>query len=69
MSVVKEQIIAKLDKLPEPCLADVLEMVDSLVWRGGDQSESLLSVAGILSGEPITSAQIEKELYGGGKMP
>ena len=48
MSAVMKQLIAKLDKLPEPCLAEVLEVVDFLAWQSGDKSGSLLSVAGIL---------------------
>lgn len=64
MTPVKDQIIAKLDRLPEPCLNEVLDVVDFLAFPGNGKSESLLSVAGSLSGEPFTAEQIEEALYG-----
>jgi hypothetical protein len=64
MNALKETIIEKLDSLPEPTLRQVMEYLTFLTWRGAGEEPSLLSVAGGLSGTPISSAEIEQELYG-----
>ncbi|OCQ98495.1 hypothetical protein BCD67_08005 [Oscillatoriales cyanobacterium USR001] len=67
MESVKEKIVDKLESLPEQALQEVLIFVDFVAWRSHhqaeDSSDPLLSVAGILSGEPISSEEIETELY------
>jgi Protein of unknown function (DUF2281) len=65
MESVKEKIVDKLESLPEQALQEVLTFVDFVAWRhqAEDSSDPLLSVAGILSGEPISAEEIEAELY------
>jgi hypothetical protein len=67
MESVKEKIVDKLESLPEQALQEVLTFVDFVAWRSHhqaeDSSDPLLSVAGILSGEPISAEEIEAELY------
>jgi hypothetical protein len=64
MNALKETIIQKLDSLPEPTLRQVMDYLTFLTWRGADEESSLLSVAGGLSGTPMSAAEIERELYG-----
>jgi hypothetical protein len=64
MNALKETIIEKLDSLPEPKLRQVMDYLTFLTWRGAGEEPSLLSVAGGLSGTPISAAEIELELYG-----
>jgi len=64
MVVLKERIVEKLDRLPEPNLREVLNFVEFLTWRTAEQDEPLLSVAGILSGQMLSAEEIERELYG-----
>jgi len=64
MTALQERIMVKLQQLPEPALREVLDFVEFLAWRAAAQEDPLLSVAGILSGEPISVADIEEELYG-----
>ncbi len=66
MNALKETIIEKLDGLPEPALRQVMDYLTLLTRQGnGNGNEpSLLSVAGGLSGAPMSSAEIERELYG-----
>jgi hypothetical protein len=64
MNALKETIIEKLDGLPEPKLRQVMDYLTFLTWRGAGEKSSLLSVAGGLSGRPMSAAEIERELYG-----
>jgi hypothetical protein len=64
MTALQERIMEKLQQLPEPALREVFDFVEFLAWRASPQEDPLLSVAGILSGEPISAADIEEELYG-----
>jgi hypothetical protein len=64
MSALKESIVEKLDALPEPALRQVLDFVSCLVLRDGPEEASVLTVAGQLSGDPMSAAQIEAALYG-----
>jgi hypothetical protein len=66
MMALKEQIVEKLDHLPESNLRQVLSFVEFLTWRSSDQEDTLLSVAGILSGSPLSAEEIEQQLYDGG---
>ena len=62
--LLKERIVEKMDDLPEPALREVLNFVEFLTWRATAQNEPLLSIAGIFSGESLSSEMIESELYG-----
>jgi hypothetical protein len=42
----------------------VMDYLTFLTWRGAGEESSLLSVADGLSGTPMSSAEIEQELYG-----
>jgi hypothetical protein len=64
MSALKASIIEKLDALPDPALREVLDFMTFLTWRGVGEQRSLLEVAGVLSGEPVSARQIEEETYG-----
>jgi hypothetical protein len=64
MNALKKTIIEKLDSLPEPTLRQVMDFLTFLTWRGTGEESSLLSVAGGLSGPPMSAAEIERELYG-----
>jgi hypothetical protein len=64
MNALKETIIEKLDSLPEPKLRQVMDYLTFLTWRGNGEESSLLSVAGGLSGTPMSAAEVERELYG-----
>ena len=64
MTHLKERITESLDRLPEPMLFEVLDFIEFLNWRASDQKEEpLLTVAGTLSGKPISAETIERELY------
>jgi hypothetical protein len=63
METLKESLIEKLDHLPEAALRDVMDYVTFLAGRGAGEDSSLLTVAGSLSGEPMSAEQIEQELY------
>ncbi len=64
MNALKETIIEKLDSLPDPTLRQVMDYLTFLTWRGAGEEPSLLSVAGGLSGTPMSGAEIDRELYG-----
>ncbi|HEX3720662.1 MAG TPA: hypothetical protein VH595_22150 [Verrucomicrobiae bacterium] len=64
MNALKERIIEKLEGLPEPALKQVMDYLTFLRWQDVEEVSSLLSVAGGLSGPPISATEIEQELYG-----
>jgi hypothetical protein len=64
MNALKETIIEKLDSLPEPTLRQVMDYLTLLARQGNGNEPSLLTVAGGLSGTPMSAAEIEQELYG-----
>jgi hypothetical protein len=64
MSALKATIIEKLDSLPESALRQVMNYLSLLARPGDGQEPSLLSVAGGLSGPPMSAEEIERELYG-----
>lgn len=70
MDSLKEKIEEKLAILPTADLYEVLDFVDTLAKRQSQQSsppsseQPLLAIAGILAAEPLTSEEIERELYG-----
>lgn len=62
---VKEEIVQKLEHLPEPKLQEVLSFVDFLIWKGNESEEDqVLKVAGTLSGIALSAEEIEQALYG-----
>jgi hypothetical protein len=63
METIKESLIDKLDHLPEPALREVMDYVTFLERRGAGEDSSLLTIAGGLSGAPMSAEQIEQELY------
>ena len=63
MNALKETIIEKLDSLPEPTLRQVMDYLTLLARQGNGNPGSLLTVAGGLSGAPMSAAEIEQELY------
>jgi len=64
MSALRDSIIQKIDALPEPALRQVLDFVSFLAWKGADGEQSVLAVAGQLSGAPMSAHEIEQALYG-----
>jgi hypothetical protein len=64
MLALRERIVEKLEYLPEPNLRQVLDFVEFLTWKATDQEDPLLSVAGVLSGKPLSASEIEEALYG-----
>jgi hypothetical protein len=66
METLIEEIVDKLHHLPEPAVRKVLNLVEFLTEHGGDSvqevEEPLLSIAGILSGQPLTATEIDAEL-------
>jgi len=64
MDSLKDKIMDKLQDLPEPSLREVLNFIDFITWRSTTEEPSLLSMAGILSGNPVSAKEIEEEIYG-----
>jgi len=65
MISLKEKIKENLENLPEHKLYEVFNFIEFLRWKSSDQKEEpLLDITGILSGDPISAEDIEKELYG-----
>ncbi len=64
MYSLKEDIVEKLEQLPEPVLREVLEFVEFKLQKAMIQEEPLLEVAGVLSGNSLSAEEIELELYG-----
>jgi hypothetical protein len=63
--LVKDEIVRRLDHLPEPKLQEVLSFVEFLMWKTEEVEEDpVLSVAGTLSGKPLSAHEIEQVLYG-----
>jgi hypothetical protein len=69
METLIEEILTKLNDLPEQRLREVLRFVDHIKQsspnseKTGLFEEPLLSIAGMLSGEPLSAQAIEAELY------
>ena len=63
MNLLRERIIEKLQDFPDSELREILSFVDFLGWRSVKDEDSLLSVAGILSGKSLTGEEIERDLY------
>lgn len=62
MLSTKDKIIQKLDSFSELELTQLLEVVDRIKEEKSIE-DPLLNVIGILSGEPISTNSIDRELY------
>lgn len=62
MLSTKDKIIQKLDSFSELELTQLLEVVDRIKEEKLTE-DPLLNVIGILSGEPISTNSIDRELY------
>ena len=65
---LKEMIVQQIDDLPETSLREVLDLVEYLKKKqtppNWDVEDPILSVLGTISMEPLSSRQIDEELYG-----
>ena len=62
---LKNELIVKIRDLPDYRVREVLDFVDFLSDRMKVMEDSFLNISGCLSGKPMTSEEIDKELYGG----
>lgn len=62
--ILKDNLLEKINDLPEAKLQEVLDFVDFLRSRKSEVEDSILNVAGCLSGTPLSGSEIEEELYG-----
>ena len=62
---LKNELIVKIRDLPDYRVREVLDFVDFLSDRMRVMEDPLLNISGCLSGKPMTSEEIDKELYGG----
>lgn len=63
-TLLKEHISQELDKLSVPALKEVLKFIENVSQSTVPEEDPILSVAGILSGDGLSSEEIETELYG-----
>lgn len=61
---LKNELIVKIKDLPDYRVREVLDFVDFLSDRMKVMEDPLLNISGCLSGKPMTSEEIDKELYG-----
>ena len=64
MSPVKEQLMSKLELLPDRRLSEVLDFVEFIASRRNESDEPLLSLSGTLKATPLSAEALETELYG-----
>ena len=62
---LKNELIVKIKDLPDYMVREVLDFVDFLSDRMRVMEDPLLNISGCLSGKPMASEEIDKELYGG----
>ena len=62
--VLKQQLLEKVTDLSEARLQEVLDFIDFLRLREQKREDSILRVAGCLSGNPLSAEAIDEELYG-----
>ena len=60
-----EKLIEKISELPVACIHDVFNYIDYLRFRSQKDNDPIINVAGCLSGNSMTSPEIDAELYGG----
>jgi len=58
------ELLEKLSELPFHRRKEVLDFIEFLKVQERKQEETLLDVAGCLSGKPLSVHEIEEELYG-----
>lgn len=58
----RDIIIKKISDMPEPKLQEILDFIDFLRSKIIEEDDSILKVAGCLSGDALTSKDIEEEL-------
>ncbi len=61
---VKGELLTRLDDLSDARLQEVLDFVEFLSVKEKNGDDPVLSVAGCLSGNPLSAEEIEQELYG-----
>lgn len=61
---LRQKLLRKIAGLPEGRLREVIDFVDFLKLRERGERDSILEVAGCLSGSPLSAEEIEEELYG-----
>jgi hypothetical protein len=64
VDILRRRLAEKLAALEEPRLQEVLDFVDFLIMKERGGEDQVLNVIGCLSGEPMSSGEIERELYG-----
>ncbi len=62
--VLRRKLMENVADLRDVRLQEVLDFVDFLRMRQNGDEDSILEVAGCLSGSPLSAAEVEKELYG-----
>jgi hypothetical protein len=62
--VLKQQLLEKVTDLSEARLQEVLDFIDFLRLREQTYEDPILRVAGHLSGDSLSTAAIDEELYG-----
>jgi len=62
--VLRQRLLERVMDLPEARLREILDFIDFLRVREGVDHDSILRVAGCLSGSPLSAEEIEEELYG-----
>jgi len=62
--VLRQRLLERGTDLPGVRLQEVLDFVDFLRAREAGDHDSILKVAGCLSGSPLSAEEIEEELYG-----
>lgn len=62
--VLGQKLLERVADLPEARLREVLDFIDFLRTREKGEQDSILEVAGCLSGSPLSAEEIEEELYG-----
>lgn len=62
--ILRQRLLERVTDLPGVRLQEVLDFVDFLRAREAGDHDSILKVAGCLSGSPLSAEEIEEELYG-----
>jgi len=62
--VLRNKLLERIADMPEARLQEILDFADFLRIQERKRADSILNVAGCLSGSPISATEIEEELYG-----
>jgi hypothetical protein len=60
---IRQTLDAKLQRLPESDLREVLNFVESLSGHPEEEDKPLLRLAGTLSREPISAEEVDEAVY------